>query len=124
MHCTCIDSARHYGKHWHTTYGLGLLEHGAQSSASGRGMVDAYAGDLITSNPGEVHDGRPLGSASRRWRMVYLEPDVIASMNSPPDSRAGAEVELTRPVIQDSRLSAALRQFGFTPGAWQRAVLQ
>jgi AraC-like DNA-binding protein len=110
VYCTYIESARHYGRHWHATYGLGLLEHGAQSSASGRGHVDAYAGDLITTNPGEVHDGRPLGGPSRRWRMVYLDPGVIASMKGHPGTSATADVELTSPVIKDIRLSRALQQ--------------
>lgn len=43
------ESARHYDKNWHTTFGVGLLERGAQRSASGRGRVDAYVGDLITT---------------------------------------------------------------------------
>ncbi|SAL30448.1 AraC family transcriptional regulator [Caballeronia udeis] len=110
VYCTDIESARHYGKHWHATFGLGLLESGAQSSASGLGQVEAYAGNLITTNPGEVHDGRPLGGASRRWRMVYLEPRVIASMQGDPQSCAAPDVALTRPVIEDERLRAALQE--------------
>ena len=111
IHCTAIDSGRHYGRHWHTTYGFGLLEHGAQTSASGRGSVDAYAGDVITTNPGEVHDGRPLGGPTRRWRMVYVDPGVVASLN-------GA-VALTRPVFQDPLLSRALRQLFARLAHWR-----
>ncbi|MFT4434293.1 helix-turn-helix domain-containing protein [Caballeronia sp. 15715] len=111
VYCTDIDSARHYGKHWHATFGLGLLESGAQSSASGRGQVEARAGNLITTNPGEVHDGRPMGGVSRRWRMVYLEPRVIGSMLGDPQSCAATDVELARPVIADDRLRAALQEF-------------
>lgn len=107
---THMDSARHFGKHWHAVYGLGLVEDGAQSSASGRGAVDAYAGDLITTNPGEVHDGQPLGGPSRRWRMVYLDPGVLASMAGDPASTALLPLELTRPVIQDARLGQALQR--------------
>lgn len=107
---THIASARHYGRHWHAVYGLGLLEDGAQSSASGRGSVDAYAGDLITTNPGEVHDGRPLGGSSRRWRMVYFDPGLMASMAGGPESAHPPDVELTRPVIKDARLSHALQR--------------
>jgi len=118
VHGTAIESARHYGRHWHATYGLGLLAHGAQSSASGRGKVDAYAGDLITTNPGEVHDGRPLGGPSRRWRMVYLDPAVIAGMKGDAD----AEVAFTRPVIRDARLSDALRRLFTRLDAWQAAA--
>jgi len=111
---TLMDSARHYGKHWHAVYGLGLLEDGAQSSASGRGTVEAYAGDLITTNAGEVHDGQPLGGPSRRWRMVYLEPSVMAGMAA---DRA-RPVELVRPVIQDAALSQALQILLRRLGQW------
>lgn len=103
VYCTHIESARHYGRHWHATYGMGFVEHGAQRSASGCGNVDAYAGDVITTNPGEVHDGRPLGGSSRRWRIVYFEPGVLASMG-------GADAAITRPVIQDAPLRNALRR--------------
>ncbi|SFU70269.1 AraC-type DNA-binding protein [Polaromonas sp. YR568] len=105
---THIDSARHYGRHSHAVYGVGLLEHGAQKSASGRGQVEAYAGDILMCNPGEVHDGQPLGGPSRRWRMVYLEPAAMAAaMNAPG---ATSELELTHAVAQDARLRLALQR--------------
>jgi AraC-like DNA-binding protein len=113
---TCIDSARHYGRHWHATHGVGVVERGAQRSASGRGMVEAQAGDLITTNPGEVHDGRPVGGASRRWRMVYFEPGVMAAMAG--DASAAIDVEITQPVIRDAALSQALRQLFARLDAW------
>lgn len=108
---THIESSRHYGRHWHAVYGLGLLDDGAQSSASGRGPVDAYAGDLITTNPGEVHDGQPLGGPSRRWRMVYLEPSVVHAMAGDLATASPHGVALARPVIQgDAALREALHQ--------------
>jgi AraC-like DNA-binding protein len=103
VYCTHIESARQFGRHWHATYGFGFLEHGAHSSASGRGNVDAYAGDVITTNPGEVHDGRPLGGPSRRWRIVYVDCDVLGSIS-------GGYSEITRPVIQDASLRGALQR--------------
>ena len=114
---TSIDSALHYGRHWHATYGLGLLVHGAQRSASGRGKVDAYAGDLITTNPGEVHDGQPLGGPSRRWRMVYLDPAVMAGMRG----EGAREVELTRPVLKDARLGQTLQRLFTRLDEWRTA---
>jgi len=102
VYCTRIESSRHYGRHWHDTFGMGFVEHGAHRSASGRGSVDAYAGDVITTNPGEVHDGRPLGGPTRRWCIVYFEPEVLASMTDP--------MEITRPVIKDLELRNALQQ--------------
>jgi len=111
VYCTQAESSRHYGKHWHAVYGLGLLDDGAQSSASGRGQVDAYAGDLITTNPGEVHDGQPLGSAPRRWRMVYVEPGALHALAAEDHGGAAGrgDIAFTRPVIQDAALALALR---------------
>ena len=106
---TDIDSGRQYDRHWHTTFGFGLMERGAHRSLNGRGVVDARVGDVITTNPGEVHDGRSLGGTSRRWRMVYLDPDVMASMVGSPEATA-VDVRLTRPVIQDATLIPVLRQ--------------
>lgn len=111
IYATQMESARHFGRHWHAVYGVGLMEQGAQSSASGRGPVDAYAGDVIMCNPGEVHDGRPLGGPSRRWRMLYFEPAAIASLVADaPGNSLATDIELTRPVTQDVRLRTALQR--------------
>lgn len=107
VYATHIDSARHYRRHSHIVFGVGLVEHGAQKSASGRGQVEAFAGDVIMCNPGEVHDGQPLGGPSRRWRMVYLEPGAMAAAMGVTDAAA---MELTHPVAQDARLRLALGQ--------------
>jgi AraC-like DNA-binding protein len=120
VHGTAMDSARHYGRHWHSTYGVGLLDHGAQSSASGRGKVDAYAGDLITTNPGEVHDGRPLGGPSRRWRMVYLDAAVMAGMLG--GAAMDGSVEFTRPVLKDLRLVQTLRRLFTRLDDWRNCA--
>lgn len=105
---THLESERHFGRHWHAVYGLGLLEDGAQRSASGRGTVAAYAGDLISTNPGEVHDGQALGGPSRRWRMVYMEPSVIAAMAVHPNATQRPDVALTQPVFQNPGLRRVL----------------
>ncbi len=109
VHGTVMDSARHFSKHSHTTHGLGWLEEGGQTSASGRGEVEARAGDLIATNPGEVHDGRPLGGTSRRWRMIYLEPHIVLqAVGQGVD--AAADVEIKSPVIRDPQLALALQR--------------
>ncbi|RYF42422.1 MAG: AraC family transcriptional regulator [Comamonadaceae bacterium] len=107
VHATQIESGRHFARHWHATYGLGLVDAGAQRSASGRGTVEAFAGDLLATNPGEVHDGQPLGGPSRRWRIVYLEPEVLAGVRG--DARDG-EVALERAAFHDPALRRALQQ--------------
>lgn len=106
IYCTHTLSGRQFGRHWHDTYGFGILEAGAQRSASGRGRVDAFAGQVITTNPGEVHDGSPLGSATRRWCIVSVDAGVFAGLIG----GAGAAPEITRPVIDDRVLLRFLQR--------------
>src|SRR6266581_1982864 len=108
VYSTHIDSAQQFGRHWHDTYGFGFLEHGAQEWFSGRGVVRGYPGEVITTNPGEVHDGRPLGPPTRRWRIVYVDVDVMTTLTA-PERGAGGHVEITSPVIKDAMLSGSCR---------------
>lgn len=98
------DSSHAFGRHIHAQFGIGLIERGAQKSASGRGVVEAGPGDLITVNPGEVHDGKPFDASGRRWRMLYVEPaQLIAAAG---DVMPNAGFEFTAPVIRDRSLVA------------------
>lgn len=72
------SSDRSFRRHTHDQFGIGVVMRGAQDSASGRGQVRATPGNLITVNPNEVHDGRPVAGESRTWRMLYLDPALIA----------------------------------------------
>ncbi|OQP84077.1 hypothetical protein BTR14_20725 [Rhizobium rhizosphaerae] len=83
-----------FGRHMHDQYGIGLILSGAQRSASGRGPVEAGAGDLITVNPGEVHDGAPIGGG-RHWCMLYFDPAMLieATRDLPGTSRGDYRFE-------------------------------
>lgn len=70
-------TSRAYPRHTHDQYGIGVVDRGGHSSWSGRGQVEAGAGDLICCNPGEVTDGHAVGNRSRSWRMLYVEPPVM-----------------------------------------------
>jgi AraC-like DNA-binding protein len=102
---THIDSGQQFDRHWHDTYGFGFLEHGAQGWSSGRGYVRGYPGDVISTNPGEVHDGRPLGAATRRWRILYIDVNAMAAITGRDD-----QAVIARPVIRDPALLADLRR--------------
>lgn len=106
IHSTHTLSGQHFGRHWHEAYGFGILEEGAQRSASGRGRVDAFAGQVITANPGEVHDGAPLGGLTRQWRILSIDTDVFSSIIE----RCDAPAEIVRPVIDDPNLFKLLRR--------------
>ncbi len=59
-----IVSDRSFPRHSHDEFGIGIMEARGQYSWSGRGSVEARAGDVMTVNPGEIHDG--LGTCRGR----------------------------------------------------------
>lgn len=107
VEAVAADTAHAFGRHTHDQFGIGLIERGAQQSASGRGKVEALAGDLITVNPGEVHDGHPLDASGRAWRMLYLDPAVLAPLTQ--DLAPHCSFEFSAPVLHDTRLAAGFR---------------
>jgi len=105
VHAVLTHSARGFGRHWHDSFGFGVMDEGAHRTASGRGPVLATAGKLIATNPGEVHDGVPVGEQARRWRMVHVSPEAMAAM---ADLRPGHEI--TQPVFDDALLHGAIQR--------------
>lgn len=103
MIAVAAHSARAFGRHTHDEYGIGLIAAGAQRSASGRGPVEAGAGDVITVNPGEVHDGAPIGGA-RAWRMLYFEPALAARALDDIAAEHPVGAEFTAPAIRHTAI--------------------
>jgi AraC-like DNA-binding protein len=95
-----LVSDHHFPRHSHDQYGIGVIEFGAHRSWSGTGAVEASAGDVIMVNPGEMHDGR----GERGWRMIYLDPSVVAGL---VDDEINGDVEMVRPVAKDPLLAAS-----------------
>jgi AraC-like DNA-binding protein len=94
------DSAHSFSRHTHEQFGIGVIRRGAHRSMSGRGMVEAGAGDTITVNPGEVHDGAPIGDAGRSWRILYFDPALIADAVSDLSQGKTSCAEFASPAIR------------------------
>ncbi len=99
------DTRHVFPRHTHEQFGIGVIYRGAQKSHSGRGMVEAGSGDTITVNPGEVHDGAPIGDAGRAWRMLYFNPALIAEATRDISEGKTRIYEFCRPVISDAGVS-------------------
>ncbi|KAA2234842.1 AraC family transcriptional regulator [Salinarimonas soli] len=99
-----IASDHHFPRHSHDGFGIGVLSFGAQRSWSGIGAVEAGPGDVIMVNPGEIHDGMPFDGGVRGWRMLYLDPALMAAELA---DETAAEIEIVRPVARDPRLAGA-----------------
>jgi AraC-like DNA-binding protein len=108
VEAVAADTPRTFGRHTHAQYGIGVIERGAQKSLSGRGVVEAGAGDVITVNPGEVHDGMPLSDAGRAWRMLYFDPAIVADIAGDLPTGPG-DAEFIHPVLRDAVLSRRVR---------------
>ena len=90
-----------FPRHSHDGFGIGVMAAGAQRSWSGIGWVEAQAGDVITVNPGEMHDGAPIGGA-RGWQMLYLDPVLVArGLAEEGENRP----EIARPTLRDPVLA-------------------
>ncbi len=99
-------SGQRFARHTHDRFGIGVIHDGAQKSASGRGMVEAWAGDVLTVNPGEVHDGMPIGDGARAWRMLYFDPAIVGGIVGDITEGRLDHSELAAPVMQDPRIAA------------------
>jgi len=97
-----------FARHTHEQFGIGLLFSGAQKSLSGRGVVEAEAGDLITVNPNEVHDGSPIGEA-RSWSILYFDPAIMDGLAREVAEGGVRRSEIPRPVIHDRLLADRFR---------------
>ena len=67
-------SNHEFPRHSHDQFGIGVLERGGQRSWSSAGTVRASPGDVIMVNPGEIHDGTPLGGTPREWKILIPRP--------------------------------------------------
>lgn len=110
LEAVSATSAHVFPKHTHDTYGIGFLSSGGQVSASGRGQVEAEAGQLITVNPGEVHDGAPRGRMARSWHMLYLRPDLVADAVCDLVTTV-TDLEFQFPVFEDPAIHSLLSAF-------------
>jgi len=96
-----------FPRHSHDHFGIGVMTSGVQRSWSIIGQVESEAGDVIMVNPGEMHDGIPVDGVARGWRILYLDPAVVAR----EIGEETTDTELVvRPVARDPELARDIVQ--------------
>ncbi|MBR0554911.1 AraC family transcriptional regulator [Ciceribacter sp. L1K23] len=131
LHAVAAESDHVFPRHTHDEFGIGVILDGGQLSASGRGQVEAGPGNVITVNPGEVHDGIPAGGKSRRWTMFYLTPECLHDFAAGFTHLTAPALEFEAPVFRNGQLAdrflCAWRTIRTTdaagPLAWEEALL-
>ena len=81
----------------------GVTARRSHRSWSGVGPVEAVAGDVITVDPCEMHDGHPVRRQLRSWRMLYFDPGLVAEAMREDMSHAP---EFTLPAMRDPGFAA------------------
>ena len=93
-----------------------------KSRPAGVGKFKRWRGQMITTNPGEIHDGIPIQQHTRSWRMVFVTPESLAELVGQPAA------ELSRPVLDDAALHHAFdqlfRHWSAVPTADEQSILE
>ena len=66
------------------------------------------AGQVITVNPAEAHDGAPVGE-ERAWSMLYVMPALVGDVVADLSKGRLATRELHAPVVDDARVGRLFR---------------
>jgi AraC-like DNA-binding protein len=94
-----------YDPHRHDTYALGFTLSGVQSFDYRGARADSLAGNAIVLHPDEVHDGRAGAEPGFLYRMLYIEPRLIAEALA---GRAKTLPFVSAAISSDPRLLSAL----------------
>lgn len=94
-----------YDPHRHDTYAFGLTLSGVQCFDYRGERRDSLSGHAIVIHPDEIHNGRSGIPEGFRYRMLYVEPRLIAQALG---ERARALPFVSAAVSQDRRLVSAV----------------
>lgn len=96
----------HYAPHSHETYVIGVITAGCERYRLRGQDCIAPAGKICLVNPGEVHDGAPVGPGYA-YRMIYPSTTLIAAL---AEEHTGGRVRtlpfFPEPVVSDPALAA------------------
>jgi AraC-like DNA-binding protein len=87
-----------FGRHRHDTYAIGVTESGVQSFRYRGNVHSALPGDVVVLHPDEPHDGYAGSGAGFGYRILYVDPALIAAA-------AGALPFARNPVLRNARLA-------------------
>jgi len=78
------DLRLQYDRHFHDTYAFGIVLRGVERCRVGRNLNFYEPGTVPMFNPGEVHDGGPALAEGWSYRMVYVDPKLVAGERAFP----------------------------------------
>ena len=98
-----------YDRHWHDFYVIGAVDRGAATFSLRGQRIIAPARTAMIINPGDAHDGKPLGPEGYEYSMLYIDECVIRRLAEELGSRASF-VALEQPIVDDQRTIGLIRR--------------
>jgi len=97
-----------FTRHWHAGYALGVVTRSAERFYCRGSHHLAAAGQLISVNPGEIHDGEPAYDRGWSYRMLYPTERLVREIWADGEEVAGGAPRFCQSVIADAELAAEL----------------
>lgn len=113
-----------YYRHSHDTYSFGVTEDGAQAfTCRGERHVNG-AGMVLAFNPDDPHDGWAPEPAGFTYRIVHIEPNVVADVLSDLSGRRVGLPLFAQPSLTDPTVALGVRRLhvAVAEGAPEMAV--
>jgi len=97
-----------YQKHRHDTYAIGVTDSGVQVFDYKGSVRASTPGQVVVLYPDEVHDGRAGTREGFGYRIVYVEPSLLAEAVRVLGGRPYPLPFVSEPVAMNGRLSQAI----------------
>jgi AraC-like DNA-binding protein len=99
---------RAFERHRHATYAIGVTEVGVQEFDY-RGRTErSLPGQVVVLHPDETHDGRAGAGAPFGYRILYVDPALIATATQDLTGRPSPLPFVADPVLDDAALRSAV----------------
>jgi AraC-like DNA-binding protein len=98
-----------YATHRHDTYAIGLTDRGVQAFDYRGAARVSTPGEVVVLHPDEAHDGRAGTGDGFGYRILYVEPALIAEALRAITGRPRTLPFVREPVTASPRLAGAIR---------------
>ncbi len=98
-----------YRRHRHDTYAIGVTEQGVQVFDYRGATRTSMPGEVVVLHPDEAHDGRAGTPDGFAYRIVYLDPSLVAEVMRTRGGRAYPLPFVREPVATSAPLGRAIR---------------
>jgi AraC-like DNA-binding protein len=99
-----------YATHRHDTYAVGLTDRGVQTFHYRGAARTSLPGDVVVLHPDEAHDGRAGSKDGFCYRIIYVEPALVAESLHALCGRPRALPFVREPVSASPRLARTVRE--------------